>query len=170
MIKQTVRSSAAAVLICATLLVGTGLAGPQARHPLEGTYEVFITRGDVGGGFRFVVSFTRQAGRWAGEVRNTPVPVTVNEITVTGETNLSATATANSQGENGTITLKADGSKITCNVTLSGGTETATITATKKGDQGKATLEGTYDARAELNDGTTLTLELIIRRMKPADK
>jgi hypothetical protein len=171
-IRQMTRSCLAAMLICATLLVTTGFPRPQSgsAHPLEGLYEVSIKRGDVGGGIRFLVSLTRQGSSWVGEVSETPVPVTVKNITVIGDNSLTGTATVDEKGEAISITLKADGSKITCSV--KDGERTATLTATKNASQEKATidLEGIYDAHAVLDGGNSLAFELVIKRMKPADK
>ena len=101
MTRRTMRPGLLAMLICATIMAVTGF--PKARnkplHPLEGLYEVSATRTDTGQGFKFLVSLKSDGGKWVGEVRETPFPVTVKEVTVTGENSLTGGGAADAKGK-----------------------------------------------------------------------
>jgi hypothetical protein len=172
MIRRTIRLGLMAILIWATLPAMAGFPKPQNKppHPLEGLYEVSATRTDTGQGFKFLVSLTSDGGKWVGEVRETPFPVTVKEVAVAGENSLTGSATADAKGKAISFTVKVEGSKITCNA--SDGDKAITLTATKKATEGKApaTVEGTYEGQAVAEGENTLPIELIIKRTKPSDK
>jgi len=172
MIRQTMRSGLLAMLICATILSVTGFPKAQNKpsHPLEGLYEVSATRTDKGQGFKFLVSLTNDGGKWLGEVRETPIPVTVTEVTVTGENSLTGSATVDAGGKTASFTVKVEGSKITVNVT--DGERPATLTATKKATEGKApaTVEGIYEGQAGAEGEKSFPIEIIIKRTKSSDK
>ena len=171
MTRRTMRPGLLAMLICATIMAVTGF--PKARnkplHPLEGLYEVSATRTDTDQGFKFLVSLTSDGGKWTGAVRETPIPVTVKEVTVAGENSLTGSATADARGKVISFTVKIEGGKITCDA--SDGEKAITITATKKATEGKAsvTVEGTYGGQAAEGQNT-FPVELIIKRVKPSDK
>lgn len=168
MAAQTIRSGLWAMLLSASLLTVSGFPNPQNRtpHPLEGDYAVSLTRANVGGGIRFVVSLKRDGSKWVGEVRETPVPVVVKEVTVTGRNNLMVNATGVAGGVPATITLKIDGRKVNCSVNV--GPRTADITATKKG--GKATtIEGTYEGEGVVDSGERVPFVLIVKRIQGVD-
>ena len=172
MIRQTMRLGLSAMLICATVLAVTGFPKPQNNrpHPLEGLYEVSATRTDKGNGFKFLVSLKRDGSKWTGEVREAVIPVTVKEVTVTGENSLAGSATADAGGETISFTVTVEGNKITCNARA--GEKAITVTATKKATEGKApaTVEGTYEGQAGAEGEQTFPVELIIKRSKPSDK
>ena len=150
----------------------TGFPKPQntALHPLEGLYEVSITPVDRERGFKFVVSLTRNDSKWVGEVRDTPVAVTVKDVTVTGENSLTGSVSIDAGEKTLKVAVKVEGSKIVCD--MSDGEKAATLTATKKVTEGKATttIEGTYEAKAVMEGRDPLLLELVIKRTKPAEK
>lgn len=173
MIRHTMRLGLIAALFWATLPAVTGFPKPQnnSPHPLEGLYEVSATRTDKGDGFKFLVSLKRDESKWVGAVREAVVPVTVKEVTITGENGLSGIATADAGGETISFTVKLEGNKITLNA--SAGDKAATLTATKKAIEGTAaaTVEGTYEGQFVVADGKeAFPVELIIKRIKPADK
>ncbi|HEU0174136.1 MAG TPA: hypothetical protein VFV58_07710 [Blastocatellia bacterium] len=172
MIRHTMRLGLMAALIWATLPAVTGFPKAQnnSPHPLEGLYEVSATRTDTGNGFKFLVSLTRDGGKWVGAVREAVIPVTVKEVTVTGENRLTGIATADGGGKTISFTVKVEGNKITLNVSV--GENAATLTATKKATEGKdaATVEGTYEGQTAPEGQKTFPVELIIKRIKPADK
>lgn len=170
MIRHMLRSALMAVALGVALmaLVGTSKAQTTPPHPLEGLYEVSLDHnGEV---ISFLVLFKRDGSKWGGEVRGTPIPVTVKELTVAGENSLTGAASADAEGRTVTITLKLEGSKITANLSL--GERTATFTATKKETEGKAaaTIEGAYDAQAVMEGRDPISVVLTIKRTKPADK
>jgi hypothetical protein len=172
MIRQTMRLGLMAALIWATLPAVTGFPMPQnnSPHPLEGLYEISATRTDTGDGFKFLVSLKRDGGKWLGAVREAMIPVTVKEVTVTGENSLTGIATAEGGGMTLSFTVKVEGNKITCDA--SNGEQAATLTATKKAIDGKgaATVEGTYEGQFVAGGQKNFPIELIIKRTKPADK
>jgi hypothetical protein len=172
MIRRTINLGLMAMLIWATFPVVAGFPMPQNKppHALEGLYEVSATRTDKGQGFKFLVSLKSDGGKWTGEVRETPFPVTVNEVAVAGENSLTGSATADLGGRTISFTVKVEGGKITCNAR--DGERAATITATKKATEGKvtATVEGTYEGQLVADDQNTFPVELIIKRTKPSDK
>lgn len=98
------------------------------------------------------------------------VPVTVKEVTVNGENGLTGIATADGGGETISFTVKLEGNKITLNA--SAGEKAATLTATKKAIDGTAaaTVEGTYEGQFVAEGHTAFPVEIIIKRIKPADK
>src|SRR5262245_59778203 len=172
MIRHTMRLGLMATLIWATLPAVTGFPRPQntSPHPLEGLYEVSATRTDKGNGFKFLVSLTRDGSKWVGAVREAVVPVTVKEVTVTGENSMTGSATADVGGETISFTVKLEGNKIT--LSASAGEKAATLTATKKAidGTGAATVEGTYEGQFVAEGQNAFPVELIIKRIKPADK
>jgi len=163
------RSGLVAMLMVATLLAMAGLPQPRTEspHPLEGLYEVSITT-DTGEVIRFLVSLKSESGKWVGEVRD--LPVTVKEVTVTGESNPTIIATATTEGMTGTITIKFEGSKLTSSVKI--GEQTITLSGARKETEGQATatIEGTYEAQASAEGEDPLLFVLTIKRTKPADK
>ena len=94
----------------------------------------------------------------------------IKEVTVTGENSLTGIATADGGGKTISFTVKVEGNKITLNVSV--GENAATLTATKKATEGKdaATVEGTYEGQFAPEGQKTFSVELIIKRIKPADK
>ena len=170
MIRQTMRLCLLAMLICATILAVTGTSSAQnkAPHLLEGIYEISATRTDTGQGFKFIVSLKIDGGKWVGEVRE--IPVTVKEVTVTGENSLSGSASFNAGGKTVSFTVKVEGGKITVNV--SDVERPASITATKKATEGKvtATVEGTYEGQAGAEGEKMFPIELILKRTYSSDK
>ena len=172
MIRQMMRSGLVAALIWATLPAVTGFPKPQDNRPhsLEGLYEVSATRTDTDNGFKFLVSLKRDGGKWVGAVSEAVIPVTVKEVTVTGENSLTGIATADGGGMTLSFTVKVEENKITLNA--SDGEKAATLTATKKATEGKgaATVEGTYEGQFVAGGQKTFPVEIIIKRIKPADK
>src|SRR5262245_7619302 len=172
MIRRMMSSGVLATLICSTILALTGFPKAQNKtlHPLEGLYEVSATRTDTGQGFKFLVSLRSDGVKWVGEVRETPIPVTVKEVTVTGENSLTGSATADAGRKTVSFTVKVEESKITVNV--SDGERPGAVTATKKATEGKApaTVEGTYEGQAGAEGEKSFPIELIIKRAKPSDK
>src|SRR5262245_38335010 len=111
MIKRTMKSGLLATLICVTILAVTGFPKTQNKSPrvLEGLYEVSLTDTDKGEGLKFLVSLTRDGDKWGGAVHETPFPVTVKEVTVTGENSLTGSATMDAEGDAISFTVKVEG-------------------------------------------------------------
>ena len=170
MIRPILRSGLMAAIVCSTILALSASAQDKPPHPLEGLYEVSANRTDKGQGFNFLVSLKRDGGKWVGAVSETPVPVTVKEVTIDGENSLTGSATIDAGGNPISITVKFDGSKITCNAT--DGDKAITITGEKKATGGKATvtIEGTYAGQASAVDGNSFPIEIILKRAKSSDK
>lgn len=123
-----------------------------------------FARKDVRGGIRFLVSLKRDGSKWLGEVRETPVPVTVTNVTVTGRNSLTVSASGAAGGFPSTVTLKIDGRRITSSVNM--GPRAATVTATKKAGEKATTIEGTYEGEGVIDGRDAVPFVLTVKRIR----
>ncbi len=172
-------------LVCVMFLAVTGRA---QSHPVEGTYNVTATSNELGT-LNFLMVLKRSGDKWTGEVKDSPTPLTVTNVTV-DESN-KVTVVADAGGSAVTIVGKFDGGKIVGDWTA--GDIKGTWTAMKKDDAVKpadkvvaaapaaatsatsataataataaaAGIEGTYDAKVIADGQGELPFTLIIKR------
>jgi hypothetical protein len=177
MARRMMSVTSVALVLCWTLALAL-TAWPQdgGAHPAEGTYEVTATGNDIGT-IKFSLVLKRNSEKWQGEIRDSPTPLVVTNVTVDGENNIVIAATL---GETIVmITGKYDGGKISGNwkageatgnwsaARHSGETKVASAPAASSGaasSAAEAGLEGTYDLQVTADGQGTLPLVLIIKR------
>ena len=73
-------------LVCAMALAQASLAqGGSSPSPIEGTYGVTANSAELGA-INFVLILKRDGGKWKGEIKDSPTPLTITSITI-DETN-----------------------------------------------------------------------------------
>ncbi len=144
-------------------------------HPVEGTYNVASTSSEMGT-INFVMVLKKNGDKWASEIKDSPIPLTVTSTTVDAENNVAVVADAG--GTPVEIKGKFDAGKIKGN--WSAGDTKGTWEATKKdgamataaapkapaaggGAAAMAGLEGTYDAKVIADGQGELPLTLVIK-------
>lgn len=167
-------------LVCVLLL---SVAVSAQSHPVEGTYSVTATSSELGT-MNFLLLLKRSGDKWAGEVKDSPTPLTVTSVAV--DENNKVVVVADAGGTAVTITGKFDGGKIVGDWTA--GDLKGAWTAMKKDDALKpadkvvaaapaatngaaaaaagaaAGIEGTYDAKVIADGQGELPFTLIIKR------
>jgi hypothetical protein len=170
------RASLALALVLASVLSVTALAqNGGSAHPVEGTYNVNSTSAEMGT-LTFVLVLKKNGDKWMGEIKDAPMPLTVNNAMVDPENNVSVTADAG--GTPVEIKGKFEAGKIKGGWTA--GDMKGTWEATKKElaaaapattapTAGAATassladLEGTYDTVVSADGQGELPLTLVIK-------
>ena len=176
MARRTMKTASMALaLVWAMSLAVAGLAVSQTggTHPVEGTYEVTAIGNEIGT-IKFVMALKRDGGKWAGEIKDAPLPMTINGVTVDADNNVTLAMAAGDAKV--TATGKYDGGKLSGNFTA--GDAKGTFSATKLADGAKpadkpspsatssssAALEGAYDAQITAEGQGSLPFVLIIKR------
>jgi Flp pilus assembly protein TadD len=148
-------------MMCA---LAVSITARQQAHPLEGEFTVTATGGEIGT-VTFTMIFKQSGGKWMCEVKDSPMPITVNSVTLDAD---KITIAATVDGQDLTITGKLDGQKLAGNWSVSdaNGTWSAmkktaaqTTPASTPGS-----VEGTYDAQIVADGQGTLPFTLIIKR------
>jgi hypothetical protein len=175
MLKGMWQSIRPALMLAGIFVAATGAAAATqtgAPHPVEGTYDVTATGGEIGT-IKYIMKLRREGGKWVGEVTDAPFPMTINTVSVDADNKISMSATA---GEaTATITGKFDAGKLAGDWTAGDATGTwsalkqeavaaapatsATATAAPAGE-----VEGTYDAEIVADGQGTLPFTLIVKR------
>jgi hypothetical protein len=160
-------------MVCAAAMVVAALAQAGASG-VEGTYNVTATSSELGT-INFQLILKRDGGKWTGEVKDSPTPLTVTTVTV-DETN-KMTIVADAGGTAVTIVGKFD------NGTVAGDWSAGDIKGTWKGAKkdamvadakpaaapaasaaSAAGIEGTYDAKVVADGQGELPFTLVIKR------
>ncbi len=165
------------LLGCMLMLAVAGLAAPQvgAAHPVEGTYSVEAKGNDLGT-ITFLMTLKREGDKWIGEVKDSPVPLSVKSVTVDADNKV--TILADTGGTQVTITGKFEANMLAGNWTAGdatgswSGTKKEMVTTTEKiaapvsavSTASLAALEGAYDAQVTADGQGTLPFVLIIKR------
>src|SRR5262245_64441534 len=69
-------------LVCAMALAQASLAqGGPSPSPIEGTYGVTANSAELGA-INFVLILKRDGGKWKGEIRDSPTPLTITSVTI----------------------------------------------------------------------------------------
>ncbi len=165
-------ASVALAAVCAGVLSVAALA---QGHPAEGTYNVASTSSEMGT-INFVLVLKKNGDKWMGEIKDSPLPLTVTSTTVDAENNVAVVADAG--GTNVEIKGKFDAGKIKGNWTageMKGTWEAAkkdavvaaaaapTAPAAGGGASALAGYEGTYDAKVIADGQGELPMTLVIK-------
>jgi hypothetical protein len=167
-------TGAALVTALTAALAVMGLAAVQtgSAHPVEGTYDTTATGNEIGT-VKFIMKLKRNGDKWVGEVTDSPVPLTINTVTV--EANNKVTISATTGDAPVTISGLYDGGKIAGEWTA--GESKGTWSAMKKeevaaaapaapaaGAATEASIEGTYDAEVTAEGQGSLPFTLIVKK------
>lgn len=136
-------------LVCAVALSQASLA-QSSVNPIEGTYNVTANSADLGT-LNFVLILKRDGGgKWKGEVKDSPMPLTITNVTIDDTNKITITvdasgtaATINGKFDNGE--LAGDWSAGDAKGTWKGAKIDATAAAKPVSLATLATFEGTYD-------------------------
>lgn len=164
-------------LACTVALAVAALA-QSGGASIEGTYNVTATSNEIGT-VNFLMILKRDGGKWTAEVKDSPTPLTVTNVTV-DDTN-KITVTADSGGTPVTITGKFDNGAIAgdwsagdIKGTWKGVKKDAVVAEAKPapapaaapaaGAAAAAGIEGTYDAKVVADGQGELPFTLVIKR------
>ncbi|MCG3163935.1 MAG: hypothetical protein JMDDDDMK_05394 [Acidobacteria bacterium] len=159
-------------LACAAVLAVAALAQNSA---VEGTYNVSATSAELGT-INFVLVIKRDAGKWTAEVKDSPTPLTVTNVTVDDAGKI--TITADAGGTAVTILGKYDSGAVAgdwsagdIKGTWKGAKKDAVVAEAKPADKPAASsagaaagIEGIYDAKVIAEGQGELPFTLIIKR------
>lgn len=146
------------------------VAGFAQSHPVAGTYKVTATSSELGA-LNFQMMLKHDGQSWSGEVKDSPMPLTVTKVTVDADNNVVIDCDAG--GTPVTIKGKFEGGKIAGDWTAGDmkGTWTAmrdaggaSTTVAAAGAAGMAGIEGEYDAVVVAEGQGELPFTLIIKR------
>ncbi len=167
-------TSFALALVFAGVTAVTALAqnGPSAPHPVEGAYTVAASSPEMGT-ISFLLVLKKSGDQWTGEIKDSPMPLTVSKVAVDAENNVVVTADAG--GTSVEIKGKLDAGKLKGN--WSAGEMKGTWEAARK-DEAKAAaapasaasavatagLEGSYDAKVIAEGLGEAPLTLVIKK------
>jgi hypothetical protein len=161
-------------LVCAATLTVAALAQNGDNAAIAGDYTVTATSAELGT-INFTLVLKRDGAKWSAEVKDSPTPLTVTNVTV-DETN-KITITADAGGTAVTIIGKFDNGNIAGD--WSAGDIKGTWKAAKKDAAlaaapaaaapaaaagATAGLEGTYDAKVIADGQGELAFTLVIKR------
>jgi hypothetical protein len=157
---------------------------PAQSHPVEGAYSVTAISAELGT-INFLMALKRNGGKWIGEIKDSPTPLTLSTVTV--DEGNKVTIVADAGGTPVNINGKLDGGKMTGD--WAAGDIKGTWTAEKKKDEelkpgenaaastsgsssytssssaaAAAGLEGVYDATVVADGQGELTFTLLIKR------
>lgn len=158
-------------LTCAVALSLTATAQDKSQA-VEGNYDITAS-GDQIGTVKFTMMLKRADGKWSGEIKDSPLPLSVESVMVDAENNVTINAAA--EGNKVTIAGKYADGKITGKWTTDGssgdwsgvkqGAMAAAATPATAGASAPAgAVEGTYDAQIVADGQGTLTFTLIVKR------
>ncbi|MGE0131963.1 MAG: hypothetical protein AB7U82_28090 [Blastocatellales bacterium] len=162
-------------LVCAAVLAVATLAQNSNGADVAGDYNVTATSAELGT-INFLLVIKRDGGKWSAEVKDSPTPLTVTNVTV-DETN-KITITADAGGTAVTIVGKFDNGAVAgdwsagdIKGTWKGAKKDAVVAAAKPADKpaapaadAAAGLEGTYDAKVIADGQGELPFTLVIKR------
>lgn len=174
MVKRMMKMAGLA-LVLTMMSVLTGLA---QSHPVEGTYDVTASSSELGE-IKFQVVLKKENGKWKGEIKDSPMPLAVTDVTV-DEAN-KVTITTDAGGTSVVIAGKFEAGKITGEWTA--GDMKGTWTAMQKAAAASTTvaatapaaaattaagvaagIEGTYDAVVIADGQGELPFTLVIKK------
>ncbi|HEV2666880.1 MAG TPA: hypothetical protein VG324_18315 [Blastocatellia bacterium] len=167
-------------LLCAAALAQASLAQSDAKpaqsganHPVEGTYSVTANSAELGA-VNFVLILKRDGGKWTGEVKDSPTPLTITSINIddTNKMTIAADAggtavTINGKFDNGEFA--GDWSAGDIKGTWKGAKKDASAAAAKPASkpakpEDLAALEGTYEATITAEGQGSFPFTLVIKR------
>ncbi|MGH9751976.1 MAG: hypothetical protein ACREA2_04270 [Blastocatellia bacterium] len=160
-------------LVCAVALAQAALAQSSAppAPSIEGTYNVTATSAELGA-VNFTLILKRDGGKWTGEIKDSPTPLTISNVTVDENNKITVTADAGGTAVtiNGTFNngeLAGDWTAGDIKGTWKGVKKDAEAVAAKPAAASSAAaagIEGTYDAKVVATGQGELTFTLVIKR------
>lgn len=172
MMKRVFSGFGMALMLTALIAV----AGYAQTHPVAGTYKVTATSSELGA-LNFLMVLKHDGEKWQGEVKDSPMPLTVTGVKVDDENNV--TVDCDAGGTTVTIKGKFDGGKIVGDWTAgdmkgtwtalrdeaAGGAGSTTVAGgAAAGGSVVAGLEGEYDAVVVADGQGELPFTLVIKR------
>jgi hypothetical protein len=157
-------------LVCAVALAQASLAqgGPS---PVEGQYSVTANSAELGA-LNFTLILKRDGGKWKGEIKDSPTPLTITSVTI-DETN-KMTIAADAGGTAVTINGKFDNGEFAgdwsagdIKGTWKGAKKDAAAAAVKPAPlsaEVMAAMEGTYDGKINVEGQGVFPFTLVIKR------
>jgi hypothetical protein len=163
------------VMLTVVLAAMMTVAAWAQSHPVEGEYTVKSSSAELGD-FTFVLSLKKDGDAWKGEIKDSPMPLTISKVIVDADNNVAVTADAG--GTTVEMKGKLEGDKMAGNWTA--GDMKGKFDATRKGgaaaaaaapapaapaaSASAASLEGTYDAKVVAEGQGELPLTIVIKK------
>jgi hypothetical protein len=159
------------VMLTVLFAAMTTVAALAQSHPVEGDYTTKASSAELGE-LTFVISLKKDGDKWKGEIKDSPMPLTVSKVEVDAMNNI--TITADAGGTTVEIKGKLEGDKLAGNWTAGdmkgkfeamrkGGAAAAAPAATAPA-AAAASLEGTYDAKVAADGQGELPFTLVIKK------
>ena len=163
--------SFALTLALVTILTLSALA---QGNGVEGTYTINSASSELGT-LTFLLTLKKTDGKWMGEIKDSPMPLTVSTVTVDADNNVIITADAG--GTTVEMKAKAEGGKL--KGTWTAGDMKGTMEGSKKdavmataapaavapaAAASAASLEGTYDAKVVADGQGELPFTLVLKK------
>jgi hypothetical protein len=162
--------------LAAVMVMTLAVAGLAQSHPVEGTYNVESKSNELGT-LSFLLVLKRDGGKWAGEIKDAPMPLTVSSVTVDEANKI--TVVCDAGGTAVTIAGKFADNKIAGDWTAgdmkgtwTGAKKDAVVAAAKPAEAKPAaagaapaagSLEGTYDFKIIADGQGELPLTLVVK-------
>ena len=157
-------------LVCAVALAQAALA-QGASGPTEGSYSVTANSAELGT-INFTLILKRDGGKWKGEVKDSPTPLTITSVTI-DDTKITiaadaggTTVTINGKFDNGEFA--GDWSAGDIKGTWKGARKDASAAAAAKpappSAEVMAAMEGTYDGKITADGQGEFLFTLVIKR------
>lgn len=152
----------------AALVVLTGAAMGQS-HPVEGVYTVTATGNEIGS-VTFTMTLKRSGDKWVGEISDSPLPLTITNVTVDESNKVTITASTGDAAVTIAGTFEAgkiagDWSAGDARGAWSGVRKDAGAAASGGASNGAAmSLEGTYDAEVVADGQGSLPFTLVVKK------
>jgi hypothetical protein len=177
-LRMIVLAAVFAIVTAVSAIAQTSAATSGGSHPVEGSYAVESKSAELGT-IAFQLILKREGGKWTGDIKDAPMPITVTSVAV-DETN-KVTIVADAGGTPVTIIGKFESDKIAGDWTAgdmkgtwSGGKKDAVVAsaasggapaaAASGGSSAWATLEGSYDFKIVADGQGELPLTLVIKK------
>src|SRR5215470_7790199 len=163
-------------LLCAAALAQASLAQSDAKSDaksFEGTYSMTANSAELGT-LNFLMILKRDGGKWTAEVKDSPTPFTISNVTIDDSNKISITADAG--GTAVTINGKFDKGEFAgdwsagdIKGTWKGARKDASAAAAKPASppasaEALAAFEGTYDGTITAEGQGSLPFTLVIKR------
>ena len=157
-------------LVCAVALAQASLA-QGASGPTEGSYGVTANSAELGT-INFTLILKRDGGKWKGEVKDSPTPLTITSVTIDDTNKITIAADAGGTA----VTIKGNFDKGEFAGDWSAGDIKGTWKGAKKDDAAAAAkpappsaevmaaMEGTYDGKIAVEGQGELLFTLVIKR------
>lgn len=173
--KKLTRSAVTMTLGFVLALAGVAAAQNGTSHPVEGSYAVTAVGSEIGT-VAFTLILKRAADKWAGEITDSPLPMTIKSVNVDADNKVNIVASTGDAEV--AINGKFDGGKIAGDWTA--GDSKGTWSAARKEAVAKtaavgtataaapaaslAALEGAYDGEVTADGQGSLPFTLILKR------